>query len=370
MSVNNHFYDLKVKQLKKETADATSITFDIPEEHKEIFKYLPGQYLTLKFTLKGGEVRRAYSLSSSPAVDNDLTVTIKKVKGGLVSTHINDVLKEGELVSVMAPQGRFTTPIDHNNKKDYFLVGGGSGITPLISIAKSVLETEPKSKVHLLYGNNNEDSIIFKADLEGLERRFAGQFTITHILAKPKTTKEGGFLGMFAKTKTDWNGLTGFVNDAILADFVKKNKSSDGRDAEHFICGPSPMMKIAESYFQKAGVAENKLHVEWFLDSSAPKPAAVGGVDGATVIATLNGKKYEFTLEGKETILDALRRLSADPPYSCLAGACATCMAKVTSGSVKMDSCFALDSDEISKGIILSCQARPTSEMVEVNFDI
>jgi ring-1,2-phenylacetyl-CoA epoxidase subunit PaaE len=369
----SNFHSLKIKEVKKETAEAVSVTFEVPANLKEIFEYKPGQYLTLKTNLNGQEQRRAYSICTSPYIEKELTIAIKKVKNGVVSTFLNTQLKAGDSLEVMSAQGRFTPTLNAENKKTYFLFGGGSGITPLISIAKSVLEVEPKSKIHLLYGNLNEESIIFKEQLDQLQNRYSGQFLITYVLAQPKVEKEGGVFGLFKKSKTSWNGKVGILDKKMVNSFVQEHSDGDFSTAMAFLCGPGEMMKSTEELLLSLGMTDKQVMVEWFSDPNA-KPAAqttaTGVVNGATVVANIGNKTHTFTVDSKESILDAMRRLNMDPPYSCLAGACATCMAKVTKGSVKMDTCFALDKTEISEGYCLTCQAHPTSPEVELTFKV
>ena len=189
------FYKLKVAAIEPETALASTITFDIPDDQKELFKYAQGQYLTLKFDINGKELRRAYSLCSSPFIDAKPMIGVKRVVNGVVSNHINDNIKVGQEIEVMPPQGNFTTDLNPDTAKDYFLVCGGSGITPIFSILKSVIEREPQSCVHLIYGNMNEDSIMYKDQIEQLEKKYKGQLTVTHVLEKPKVRKGGWLYG-------------------------------------------------------------------------------------------------------------------------------------------------------------------------------
>lgn len=370
--MDKNFYALKIKNIQRETEKAVSVEFDIPDDLKDKFQYIQGQYLTLRFRLNGQEVRRAYSLCTSPAVDKKIAVTVKKVNKGLVSTHINDRLKVGDTVEVMAPQGRFFTPLRPENHKTYYLFGGGSGITPLMSILKTIVEQEPKSSVYLLYGNYDEESIIFRDDLERLEKKYQGQLTVEHILEEPKKEKIGGIVGLFKKPITHWRGLIGRADGKQTTEFLKRYPQRT-KEAEYFICGPSGMMDAVEKALKGQGIDTKYIHIERFT-SSIPQgensTASETTASNSHVIVHLDGKRLEIDLQGKESILDALRRLKHDPPYSCLSGACATCMGKVINGKVKMDACFALDDDEIEKGYILTCQARPISPDVEVTFKI
>jgi len=373
MSNKNQFYDLKVKDVTTETAEAVSISFSIPTEHQELFQYEAGQYLTLRFEIDGKDVRRAYSMSSSP-LDDTTTVTVKRVKGGLVSNHINSNLKAGMTVAVMPPQGRFTTKFSADQQRDFYLFGGGSGITPLMSILKTVLENEPKSTVNLFYGNQDENNIIFQSELEQLEKKYQGQLKVEHILADPIREKPKGFTAFLKKGKITWPGKVGVPDSANTNAFLDAH-SPRSKEAIHFICGPGPMMDSVESVLLKRGVDADKIHIERFSstppqDQKAGAGAAAAMTGAAKLKVTLDGKTIETTNPEGKTILDTLLDMKIEPPYSCTSGSCSTCMAKVKSGTVRMDACYALDDDEVEDGFILTCQAHPTSAEVEINFDI
>lgn len=365
---DTNFYSLKVKNVTTETENAVVLSFDIPKDLQERFAYQHGQYLTLKFMFRGQQERRAYSICSSPSMDKELQIAVKRVYKGLVSNHINDNVKQGTAIEVMPPQGHFTTPLNPNQSKDYFLFCSGSGITPMLSILKSVLEEEPKSQVCLLYGNKNEDSIMFKQELDKLEQRFAGQLKVFHTLSRPKERKEGGVFGLFAKKIVDWTGRKGRI-DAMAVKEVFTNNHRGSTPVECFMCGPEGMMRTAEDTLKVLGVGEKNIHIEWFVVEDK-KPSATSNSSGAKAIVTMSGKKIELMLQPNETILDGLLRIDEDPPYSCMSGACSTCTCKVISGTVEMDRCLALSDDEVKKGYVLSCTAIPTTDEVEVNFDV
>lgn len=362
---DTQFYPLTVSNVKQETEDTVSLFFSVTADQADIFKYTQGQYLTLRFTINGEEERRAYSMSSSP-VEAELAVSVKRVADGKVSNHINDNVKAGDSVEVMPPQGRFYTKLDPEQRKTYYLFGAGSGITPLMSILKTIVEEEPKSSVHLLYGSRYDDQIIFQEELDTLTQRYAGQLTVAHIVSQPK--KEKG--GWFKKSSTNWGGKTGRIN-ALEVDRLLAEYPIEGKGAEYFVCGPGAMIDTVEASLLDQGANKANLHTERFVnaaEAAAKKAGSAGGAGSVKVI--LRGDTVTVHVAKEKTILDTLMDAKHDAPYSCMAGACSTCMAKVVKGKVSMDACYALDDDEVEEGYILACQAHPQSDDVEITFDV
>jgi len=367
--MSNSFHTLSVSNVKQETSDTVSISFEIPESLKSAFKYKQGQYLTLKFELNGKDERRAYSMSSSP-LEEHITVTVKRLAGGLVSNHINDNIKAGSQIEVMPPEGRFFTPLDPTHRKTYFMFAAGSGITPIMSIIKTVLEKEAQSSVALLYGNRNEDSVIFKSELEEMAQKYKGQFTYSPMLSQPIKEKKGGLSGMFKKAKINWPGKTGRIDKSAVSKFIDECESIYSKNAECFICGPGQMIDTVEQSLLGAGIDKRNIHTERFTTASdVPKVVPVNSA-GSTVKVTLSGAEHTIQVEKGKTILQAMIDLKMEPPYSCTSGACSTCMAKMTLGKVEMEVCYALDDSEVADGYILTCQAIPTTSEIEINFDI
>lgn len=363
------FVSLPVQAIVQETVDTVTVKFAVPAADKERFEYQAGQYLTLRFVIDGQDVRRAYSMSSSP-LDDTLAVSVKRVRNGLVSNHIADHLREGSLVEVMPPQGRFLAEAQPNKRRNIYLFGAGSGITPLMSIIRTLLEQEPKSKLFLLYGNRDENSIIFEDQLQELQGKYQGQLHVEHTLSQPLREKTSGLSRFFTRGKVVWSGSQGRINDSKVQEFLA-TYPQDAEEAQYYICGPGNMIDSVEQSLLSSGIGKAYIHTERFVSAhDTKKKTATAAVDTATITALLNGKEVVVQLKAGQTILDGLLEAKADPPYSCLAGACSTCAAKVLQGGVKMDVCYALDEDEVAEGMILTCQSRPSSPEVKIDFQI
>lgn len=357
------FYPLVVSRVVRETPDAVTVYFEISDSDRDVFKFDSGQYLTLRFRINDNEERRSYSLCSTP--DNTLlAVNVKRVKKGKVSNYINDQITSGDVIDVMPPEGRFVIDINPDSRRQHFFVAAGSGITPIISMIKSVLEHEPQSTCHLYYGNRNEESIIFKNELDQLQQKYSGQLTINHILSQPTRQKSKGLKGLFSKGTTSWQGETGRIDSAHLDGFLNQHALSD-IETHYYICGPGAMIDTIINHLEKKGVASDYLHTERFTSMGSPTGQGIE----SRITVEMDGQRVEVVVPADKTILDALIDAGYDPPYSCTSGACSTCVARVKHGEVTMDACYALDDAEVNAGFILTCQARPQTEVMEISIE-
>lgn len=356
-----HFHSLQVKKVQKETEDCVSITFEVPPELADTFRFRQGQSLTIKKTFNGEEQRRNYSICSAPQ-DNRLRIAVKKVEGGLFSTYANEELKAGDHLEVMPPVGRFHTELHPAHKKNYVAFAAGSGITPVLSIIKATLLTEPLSTFTLVYGNRTKNSIIFKEELEALKDKFIDRFRIYHVLSRERTDAELNS-GRIDKAKC-----------SLLFPKLIDLQTTD----EFFLCGPEEMIFCVRDFLQEKGVSKDHIHFELFTipgqkkstvdTSSVSNETDKGPVSKVTV--KLDGIAFDFDLGyNGQSILDAALRQGADLPFACKGGVCCTCRARLTEGEVSMDVNWGLEEEEMRQGFILTCQSHPTTEKVVVDFD-
>jgi len=354
------FYSLKVTEIHKVTQDCSVVSFEIPTEHQDKFEFKQGQYLTLKHEINGEEVRRSYSLCSSP-LDKQWKIGVKKIEGGRFSTFVNDVLRVGDVLEVMPPDGKFYVELDPTQKREYAAFAAGSGITPIYSIIKTHLTAEPQSTFKLFFVNQTTASIILKEELEALKNTFMDRFEIFYFL-----TKERRSVPLF-------NGRIDDEKLDVLLKTVCKTESLD----HYFICGPEAMIHLIDERLQKAGAKKEQVHFELFgtnteATQEQQKELAASLKDKHCKVTIIEGGiGFDFEMEqGSNNVLDEALVNSADLPFACKGGVCATCKAKVIEGDVKMLLSYGLEDDEKEQGYILTCQSIPTSDKLVVDFDI
>jgi ring-1,2-phenylacetyl-CoA epoxidase subunit PaaE len=352
-------HNIKVKKVIKETADCVSVSFDIPQGLQPKFQYQSGQYLALETIINGEKVRRSYSLCSAPH-ESEWKVAIKKVEGGKFSTYANEELTDNEELSVMEPTGSFALVPDSDAANHYVAFGAGSGITPILSMIKTVMHDEPKSRFTLFYGNRNFDTIIFREEIEDLKNIYLDRLSVHHILSKEKLGSPL-FLGRIDAQKCEKFAKVFFDPTAV---------------AGFYLCGPAQMIFGVKDQLIADGVDADKINFELF--NTGDIPVAEKKVEEETydseaeskVTIILDGESFDMPLEyGGNNILDAALAAGADLPYACKGGVCSTCKAQVTNGEATMDINYALEPDEVEKGFILTCQAHPRTSEITVNFD-
>ncbi len=358
------FHLLTVSDVRRETKDAVSVAFEIPTELSEVYRFKQGQYLTLRHTIDGEDLRRSYSVCSG-IHEGELRVAIKAVQYGKFSTWVNNHLKIGDQLQVMTPMGMFTSPLHPDHKKEYLLFAGGSGITPILSIAKSVLQEEPGSSVTMIYANRLFNSIIFREQLEDLKDSNIGRFRLFHIL-----DDEPNEVDLFSG-RLDRDKLEKFTRTFIQLSRVD----------EAFVCGPEPMIRLVTDFLKEKNVASEKIHFELFTSPDQPAVNATPPAEATSQEPIDPSKKCAVTViyDGQESrfympmdgtpILDAAQKSGLDIPFSCKGGMCCTCRAHLSDGTANMRVNYALEPGEVESGYVLTCQAIPTSDSVTVDFD-
>ena len=354
------FHKLKVADVRRETPDAVSIAFAVPPELRDEYRFSPGQHLTLRRDCDGEDVRRSYSICNG-LDDGELRVAVKKVEGGLFSTLCNEAIRQGDTIDVMTPQGRFGVMPESGKARNYLAVAAGSGITPILSLLRSILTREPDSRFVLIYGNRNSKSIIFKEALEDLKDRFLGRLTVHHVLSRVQQEIDL-FNGRVDASKIE----------TLLRSFTP------AKEIDHaFLCGPGAMIEEARRVLTKLGTPESHIHIEYFSSDGAPvtpRRVALGATASeempvAQVRITLHGSAYEFPMLDGETVIDAGERAGLEMPYSCRGGMCCTCRGKLVSGEVEMAVNYSLEPWEQEAGYVLTCQSRPLSKEIVIDYD-
>ncbi len=345
----NTFYKLTIKQIIKETTDAVSILFDVPSALKETFSFKAGQYITLKTAINREEVRRAYSICASPK-SGELKIAVKAVENGMFSVFATTKLQEGDVLEVHPPEGKFI--LNPQADKNYIAFAAGSGITPILSMIKAVLETERSSKFTLVYGNKNDESVIFKAELESLATAYPNNFKLHTIFSRENVK----------------NALRGRIDQNITNYFVKNIYKETSFDAA-FLCGPEEMIKDVSTALKNNNISKENIHFELFT-ASVNEEAANQITEGQTeVTVLLDDEETTFTMQQTDNILAASLRNKIDAPYSCQGGVCSSCLAKITEGKAVMTKNSILTDVEIEDGFVLTCQAHPTTPKIVVDYD-
>jgi len=355
------FHSLEVKEVHQETSDCIVVGFDVPVNLAADFQFKHGQYVTLKLTVNGEELRRSYSICSSPLDTGHFRIAVKKVPNGRASTQLVEKLRPGMQIEVMSPMGNFTTELDGSGKRHFVAFAAGSGITPILSILKTVLRSEPGSRFTLFYGNSEVDRIIFRKRLEELRTQFGERLEVHHILTKG-ADEDALFNGRITTDKAR----------QLLSRFV-----SDSLEKEYFICGPEQMMVNVSEALESMGVYKRKVHIELFttpVSTEAKRPPESAGPGAFTGVAEvkviLDGREHEIKVEAKgDPVLDVALDAGLDVPFACKGAVCCTCKARVVEGHVEMAMNYALTDEEVADGYVLTCQTHPRSARVVIDYD-
>lgn len=349
-----HYFTLAVKKIIHETKDAITIVFDKPEPG---ISYKAGQFLTLIAPINGKEIRRAYSLCTSPFVDQDIAVTVKRVDDGLMSNWLPDHMQEGKMIKVMEPMGHFTTPYEESNKRHLVFFAGGSGITPMMSIIKSLLSQEPKSICSLIYCNRDIESIIFKDEFDRLQTVYEGRLHVIHILDN---------------APMNWQGYSGLLNHEMLKQLFERIPNWGKDQTSYLMCGPEGMMKNVETLLEGEGITKDKVVKESFVSGVLDKEKKVDEVSDKIVTREVtvryDGNEYKFTVEPDSTILLTALDQGIDLPFSCQSGLCTACRGRALSGKVKMDEDEGLLQSEKDEGYVLTCVGHPLTDDVVIEI--
>ena len=356
--MSKKLHQLKVSKIIKLNKEAAAIYFEIPPDLKDIFRYTHGQHISLQININGENYRREYSLCSSPYYENDFVIASKKIGNGTVSNYLYNELREGDVLEVYPPAGKFFTELNPLNEKNYFLIGGGSGITPLFSILKSILHTEHNSKVILYYGSRDEEGIIFRDELLKLQKQYPDRFILYFTLIE---------------TDENWKGLKGLINKNDLIKIINENSPDNKTGSEFFICGPAEMMEMVKESLLSLKIDSGNIHIEYFTaplhhEEFIPAGEADEVLKERNVKIILDGSEYDVTVPAGASVLESAIKADLDPPFSCKSGICTTCRAKLLSGKVKMDEREGLSDSEIEEGYILTCQSHPLTDNVKLEY--
>lgn len=345
------FYKLTIKEVRRETKDAVSVVFNVPLEFKDFYKFTAGQYLNLKLTLDGEEIRRAYSICSSPQND-ELRIAVKGLKNGVFSQFATSKLKAGDVLEVGTPEGNFTFTPESNRQKNYAAFVAGSGITPVLSIIHSVLEQQPKSTFVLVYGNRTVEETIFYDELHELQLKYTGRLFVHYVFSQAKI--EGELFGRIQKSTVN---------------FVLNNKHKEIDFDKFYLCGPEEMITTVADVLKEHNIKEKDIKFELFT-STLTESKIDSSLEGHTKITIMvDDEETTFEMSQKQSVLDAALKQGLDAPYSCQGGICSSCIARIKSGTAEMKKNAILTDNEIAQGLILTCQAHPTSAELSIDYD-
>lgn len=345
------FHKLHIKEVRRETPEAVSVLFTVPDAHKDLYRFTAGQYLNLKLTLDGQEIRRAYSICSAPGSD-ELRIAVKGIKNGFFSKFANEQLRPGDVIEVGVPEGNFTFTPNPDRQKNYAAFAAGSGITPVLSIIHAVLEGEPKSSFVLVYGNKTPESTIFHQHLHELEQQYVGRFFVHYVYSQAKA--DGQLFGRIERSTVN---------------FVLKNKHKEMDFDSFWLCGPEEMIKTVSGILKENNVKDKDIHFELFTTTSEEKKVDIDASGNTRITVMVDNEETTFEMSPMLTLLDAALKEGLDAPYSCQGGICSSCLARVTVGAAAMKKNAILTDGEIAEGLVLTCQAHPTTPEIYVDFD-
>lgn len=345
------FYKLNISEVKRETPEAVSIVFNVPLEFQDFYRFTAGQYINLKLTIDGEEIRRAYSLCSSPK-SGELRIAVKAVKNGRFSKFANEQLKVGNTIEIGTPEGKFTFEPKEDRQKNYMAFAAGSGITPILSIIKTVLLEEPLSTIVLVYGNKSIQETIFHDELLTLQQHHLGRFFVHFV---------------YSQTKID-DAVFGRIDKSVV-NFVLNTKHAEKSFDKFFLCGPEQMINVVSDVLKEKNISESAIKFELFTPSASEGTVDISTTENTKITVLVDGDLATFEMSPKQNLLEAALKQGLDAPYSCQGGICSSCLARITKGSAVMKKNSILTDGEIAEGLVLTCQAHPTSSEIFVDYD-
>jgi ring-1,2-phenylacetyl-CoA epoxidase subunit PaaE len=345
------FYKLNITEVRRETKDAVSILFNVPLEFKDFYQFKAGQYINLKLTLDGTEIRRAYSLCTAPE-NNELRIAVKAVTGGTFSVFANSKLKVGDNLEVGTPEGKFTVEADSHRSKNYLAFAAGSGITPVLSILQSVLQSEPNSTLVLVYGNKTPEDTMFHQQLHDLQLKHVGRLFVHYVYSQ--VNLDGELFGRIDKSTVN---------------FILNNKYKEIAFDKFYLCGPEAMINTVSDVLKERNIKESAIKFELFSTTTTASKVDKSLEGHTKITVVVDGDSTTFEMSQKQTVLEAALKQGIDAPYSCQGGICSSCLARITTGTAVMNKNTILTDGEIAEGLVLTCQAHPTSESISIDYD-